>query len=302
MTHPVDLLPHLKQLETFIASHLHLSAYPPHVDLPLTNTLRHLRLKSVSIQWMSGRTFHALESCALFFPLHRHVQHTFITTLPNCDDLTFQGYPLDMLNGVSAQNLTHLTVKCPCSKRQRGSRQLDRFSSRALQGNRLAPRILHINIEATDEAWMKAFAFMSNLEELVIDNSQPSSLGVKTLQALVVHPVYASNLGTTTTPGGGYTLMCPSLKRFGLRYRRWLRPTEHFDLIPELVSIIWSRGQSKFALQSFRIWKGSEQEHPLELIEGSGVSLKGFERLANVKGWDVAQLVTSRLLEKIFKP
>ena len=303
LPNPVDFLPHLHQLEVLTASHLSLPIYHNDVDIPFVHTLRHLSLRAVSIQWMSGRTFHALESCTLHFPLHRHVLQTFSATLPNCNKLIFQAYPLDILvNGVSTQNLTHLTVNCPCSEKLRGSRQLVRFSSHALQETRPALRILHINIEATSKAWIKALSFMSNLEELVIDNSQPSSLGVKALQALVVHPVHASNLGTTNTPGGGHTPVCPSLKRFGLRYRRWLRPTEHFDLIPELVSIIWSRGQSNFALQSFRIWKESDQEDPLELIEGSGISLEGFERLANVGGWDVAQLVTGRLVEKMFKP
>ena len=122
------------------------------------------------------------------------------------------------------------------------------------------------------------------------------------MQALVVHPVYAGNIGTTNTPGGGYIPVCPSLKRFGLRYRRWLRPTEHFDLIPDLVSIISSRAQSKFALQSVRIWKDSEQEDPLELIEGSGIRLEGFERLANVEGGNVLQLMASRLSENMLKP
>ena len=302
LPNPVDFLPHLHQLEALTASHISFPIYHNDVNIPFVHTLRHLSLKAVSIQWMSGRTFHVLESCTLLFPLHQHVLNTFNTTLPNCNELTFQGYPLDILNGVSAQNLAHLTVKCPCSEKPRGSRQLVRFSSHALQETRLAPRILHISIEATNEAWIKAFAFMSHLEELVIDNSQPPSLGMKALQALVVHPVRARNLGTTSTPGGGYTPVCPSLKRFVLRYRRWLRPSEHFNLIPELVSIIWSRGQSKFALQSFRIWRGSEEKHAVELIEGLGISLEGFQRLANVKGSDLLQLVTSRLVEKILKP
>jgi hypothetical protein len=168
-----------------------------------------------------------------------------------------------------------------CSDKPRGNRQLARFSSQALQESRLAPRILHISIEATNQAWIKALAFMSNLEELVIDNAQPSSLGAKVLQSLVVHPVHANNLGTTVTSGGWNTPVCPSLKRFGLRYRRWLRPSEHFDLIPDFVSIIWSRQQSNFSLQSFRIWTRSDQKGPLELLEGSRISREGFERLAN---------------------
>ena len=302
LPNPVDLLPHLHRLETFTASHLSLPIYDNDVDIPFVHTLRHLTLTAVSIQWMSGRTFHALESCNLLFPFHRHILHTFNATLPNCKDLTFQGYPIHILNGISAKNITDLTVKCPSYEKPRGSRELVRFYSHALRENRLAPRILHIGIEATNQAWIEAFTFMSNLEELVIDNAQPSSLGVKALQALGVHPVHANNMCTTATPGGGYTPVCPSLKRFGLRYRRWLRPSEHFDLIPELVSIIWSRQQSKFSLQSFRIWRGSEEKDPLELIEGSGISLEGFERLANVKGRDLLQLVASRLAEKMFRP
>ena len=302
LPNPVDLLPHLHQLEKLTASYLSLPIYHGDVDIPCVRTLRHLTLRAVSIQWMSGRTFRALESCTLLFPLHRHVLHTFNTNLPNCNDLTFQGYPLDILHGVSAHNLINLSVMCFCSKKREGSRQLVWFSSDVLRENRLAPRILHISIEAMNQAWIKALAFMSNLEELVIACAQPSSLGAKVLQSLIVYPVHASNLGTTATPMGGYTPLCPSLKRFGLRYGRWLRPSEHFDLITELVSIIMSREQSKVALESFRIWKGSDQKHPLELIEGSRMSLKGFELLDNVKGEDLLRLVVRGFLERMLKP
>ena len=278
----VDLLPHLHQLEVFTASHLPLPAYHDDVDLPFVHTLRHLTLRAVSIQWMSGRTFHVLESCTILFPLHRHVPHMFHSTLPNCKHLSFEGYPLDVLSGVSAYNITQLSVKCPSSYKPRGNRQLALLSSRALQEFRLAPRILHIGIEATNEAWTKAFAYMSKLEELVIDNARPSSLGVKALRSLVVLPAHANNTSTITTPGKSDTLACPSLKRFGLRYRRWLRPSEHFDLIPVFMSIIQSRQQSKCSLQSFRIWRRRNKKGPLELIDGPQISIEGFERLANL--------------------
>jgi hypothetical protein len=200
LPNPADLLPHLHHLETLTASHLPLPVYHNDVNLPIVHTLRHLTLRCVSIQWMSGRTFDILESCTLLFPLHRHVLHTFRTTLPNCKHLTFEGYPLDILESVSAHNLTHLSVTSFCSYKRWGNRELARFSSLALHESRLAPQILHISIEATNQAWIKSLAFMSNLEELVIDNAQPSSLGAKVLQSLVVHPVHANNLGTTVTP------------------------------------------------------------------------------------------------------
>ena len=300
LPNPVDLLPHLRQLEKLTASHLSLPIYHTDIDIPCVRTLRHLTLCAVSIQWMSGRTFNALESCAILFPLHRQILHTFNTNLPNCSDLMFQGYPLDILHGVSAHNLTHLSVMCPCPKKPQGSQQLVWFSSHVLQDNRLAPRVLHINIEATNQAWIKALAFMSNLEELVIDSAQPSSLGVKALQSLIVYPVHASNLGTTSTPIGRYTPVCLSLKRFGLRYRRWLRPSENCDFIPEFASIIWSRELSKVSLKSFRVWKGGDEKHPLELIEGSRISLKGFELLGNVEGGGSLYSALSKLVEKMF--
>ena len=280
LPNPVDLLPHLHQLESLTASHLPLPVYHDDADLPFIHTLRHLRLRSVSIQWMNGRTFHVLENCVLIFPLHRHILHTFCTTFPNCKDFSFEGYPLDILGGVSAQNLIHLSVVSSSSYKPRGNRQLARFSSQALQESRLAPRILHISIEATDEAWTKALTFMSNLEELVIHNAQPSSLGVNVLRSLVVHP---NNVGTTATPGTWSTPVCPSLKRFGLRYRRWLRPTEHFDLIPDFISIIRTRRESMFFLQSFRIWATSDQKEPLELMKGPWMSDEGFVGLMQLK-------------------
>ena len=277
----VDLLPHLPQLESLTASHLPLPVYHDDANLPFVHTLRRLSLRSVSIQWMSSRTFYVLETCTLIFPLHRQVLHTFRTTLPNCKDFSFEGYPLDILEGVSAHKLMRLSVMSSCSYKSRGSRQLAQFSSRALRESRLAPRILHISVEATNEAWTKALAFMSNLEELVIHNAQPSSLGMKVLQLLVVHPDHANNMGTTTTLGEWNKPVCPSLKRFGLRYRRWLRPSEHFDLVPVFMSIIQSREQSKCSLHSFHIWTRGDQKNPLKLIKGSLINFKGFERLSN---------------------
>ena len=304
MPNPVDILPHLHQLETLTASHLSFPIYHHDVNLPFVRTLRHLSLTAVSIQWMSGRTFHALESFTLLFPLHRHVLRAFSTKLPSCKQLTFQGFPLNILDGISAPTLTRLSVACSSSPKPRGNRELVRFSSQALRESRLAPRILHIGIEATSEAWIKALSFMSNLEELVIENARPSSLGAKVLRSLVVHPVHASNIGTTTTPGGRNTPMCPSLKRLGLRYRRWLRSSEHFDLLPEFVACIWSRQRSKFSLESFRIWIRSDPEDPLELIKGSWINLEGFTRLANdggIKGGSLLQLMASRLVENMFE-
>jgi len=178
---PVDLLPHLHQLEELTASHLSLPVYADHIHLPFVNTLRHLTLKAVSIQWMSGRTFNVLERCTISFPLRRHIPPIFRTALPNCKHLTFQDYPLDVLDGVSAHKLIHLSVTSSGSFKRQGAQQSVLFSSQISGESRLTPRILHIGIEATSQAWMDALTSMTHLEELVIGNARPSSLQAKVL-------------------------------------------------------------------------------------------------------------------------
>ena len=281
---PVDLLPHLYRLETFTVSHLSFPTYPNHLELPFVRTLRHLSLRAAPIQWMSDRTFPALEYCALIFPRHQHVLHTFCTTLPNCKHLTFQGYPLTILGGVSAHKLRHLSVICSGSFNRRGSRQLLWFSSQILGERQLAPNSLHISIQATNEAWMRSLVFMSDLEELVIHCAQPSSLGATVFQSLGVYPVQTSNMGTTSSPGELSVPLCPSLRRFDLEYDRWLRQTEQFDLIPVLVSFILSRQHSSYALETFHLWTTSDQEDPLVLIERSQMSVEGLRQLAQESG------------------
>jgi len=299
---PVDLLPHLHQLETFTASHLSLPIYPDDTDLPFVNTLRRLTLRAVSVQWMSGRTFDILESSTISFPLHHHLHilPVFSTTLPNCKHLTFQGHPINILDGVSASKLIHLSVTSSGAFNGRGARQLVRFSSRE---SRLAPRILHINTKATSQAWMTALTFMPHLEELVIENTHPSSPGVKVLQSLIARPVHTNNLSVVSGTGEWVAPLCPLLTRFGLKYRRWLRTSEHFDLIPDMLSVISSRTHSNCSLQSFRVWTRSDQEDALELVEDSQIAPEGFYRLANesgIKQEDSLDLVFMKLMDSSF--
>jgi len=296
---PVDLLPHLHQLETLTASHLSLPTYAQDINLPFVNTLRHLTLRAVSIQWMSGRTFGVLESCIIRFPLHRHMPHIFSTTLPNCEDLTFQGYPLDILDGVSAQKLIHLSVTSPSPSNREGVLQLIQFSSQVLGESRLAPRIVHISIEATSQAWVNALTLMPHLEELVIGNARPSSLRAKVVQSLIAQPVHVGNTGAMSTPEEWDAPLCPSLRRLGLKYHRWLRPSEHFDLIPDLVSIIMSRERSNRPLQSFWVWLSHGQKNPLELSDEWRMSSIGFEWLAHesrIKKEHLLDLIAARLV------
>ena len=282
---PVDLLPHLHRLESFTASNISFPSYHNDVEFPFIHTLRRLILKAVSVQWMNGRTFHVLDHCTLIFPLHHHVP-TFRATLPTCKHLTFQGFPLNILNRISAHNLAHLSVTCSRSSNGRGDRQLA-LISQVFRKGQCAPNVLNIGIEATNQAWVNALSFMPGLEELVIHSAQPSSLGAKVFESLVLQQVNLDNSSTISTPGQLGTQLCPLLQRFGLKYDRWLQPTEQFDLIPVFMSVIRSRQSS---LKSFSLSMRRDQKDPLELVGRSGVNANGFIHLANESGIEDSSL------------
>ena len=277
MSESVDLLPHLKHLETFIASHLHLPTYPLYVDLPFTRTLRHLRLKAVSIQWMGGRTFRVLKTCALILPLHHHSVRTFGTLLPNCKELTFEGQPLETFEGFSVDKLTHLSVKSQGWSMLHGNRQIACISNRFSIA--LPLRSLHIGVSGSSRAWIKALALMSNLEELLLTNLLPSSLHARLFEAFLAQPPNKENWDVTPAIGEWHAALCPSLKVIGLQYDRWLRSTEEFKLGPIFMAIIWSRKWSRHSLQSFHIWLTYDQKEPLDLVRESRARLRASELL-----------------------
>jgi hypothetical protein len=277
MEEPVDLLPHLKQLETFIAFHLRLSACPLHVDLPFVNTLRHLKLKAVSVQWMTGRSFDALKSCTLILPLHHHSILTLGTHLPECEELSFEGYPVETLQGFLVNKLCRLILK---SQRRYDNLRLSCVSNHF--SSVLTLRSLHIGIAASTRAWIKALALMPTLEELTLTHLRPSSLRATFFKAFMAVPPKFKDWDVAPAVGEWHAMLCPSLKVLGLQYRRWLRSTEEFELAPSFMAMIWSRQWSECPLQSFRVsLMGNQHEQPLELIGESQMNLKAFAPLAS---------------------
>jgi len=267
MTEPVDLLPHLKQLETFTASQLCLSACPLDVELPLVYTLSQLNLRSVSIQWMAGRTFHALKSCTLVLPTHHHFIHTLRTFLPNCEDLSFEGQPLRALSVIM---VTRLSVRGQGYNRKHGNKDLVSISKHC--SSALALRSLQIGVTASSRAWIEALASMPNLEELLLTNLLPTSLHGGFFEALIPRPPPGDDWNTSLAVGKWHMTLCPSLKVFGVWYTRWLRPTEVFELAPTFMAIDWSIKRLTGSLERFHIRFTDDQKEPLELTRYSSQS------------------------------
>jgi len=122
---PVDILPHLHRVEFFEARNLCLPFYPPDAPLPLNNTLRFLHLKSVSVQWMAGHVFPALETCRITFPHHVDtIQALQPVTMPSCYFLTYNSNDLHPLAHFYLPPLSELEVKSGEWNTWRGNRQL----------------------------------------------------------------------------------------------------------------------------------------------------------------------------------
>jgi len=303
MTEPADLLPHLKQLETFTASQLCLSACPLDVDLPLVHTLSQLNLKGVSIQWMAGRTFHALKSCTLILPTHHHPIHTLGTLLPSCEDLTFDGQPLKALEGSSVNMVTCLSVRGQGYNKKYGNQDL--VSICKLGSSALALMSLQISVTASSQAWIEALASMPNLEELLLTNLLPTSIHGRFLETLIPRPPPEDDWNTSLAVGEWHTTLCPSLKEFGLWYTRWLQPTEEFDLAPTIMAIDWSIKRLTGSLETFHIRFTDDQKEPLKLGGYSSTTLlKAFELMASsihIKQGRRFDLVGRKAVEKILR-
>jgi hypothetical protein len=89
MDGPVDVLPHLHRLKYFTAKNLFLPIYPPAVHLPFTQTLSQLFLKSVSIQWMAGQIFPALQYCGIVFPPCVNTTALQPVSMPSCTNFEY---------------------------------------------------------------------------------------------------------------------------------------------------------------------------------------------------------------------
>ena len=115
---PVDILPFLHKLEIFEAHHLSLTIYPPGVELPLTQALRSMHLKCVSIQWMEGRTFPALEACSIILPQHSDAIRS--VYMPSCSILKYGSNNLGTLEHFHCPRLGELEVECGQWRKWRG--------------------------------------------------------------------------------------------------------------------------------------------------------------------------------------
>ena len=231
MPNPVDILPYLHKLEIFEAHHLSLPNYSLAADLPLTQILRVLHLKSVSVQWIAGRTFPALKECAMIFP--HHVDTIQSVYMPSCSILKYDSNNLGALEHFHHPPLDRLEIKCGQWRTWRGTLQLVAvhpiFAAQSLT-------CLHLEIKCSERLLEYMLRLVSALEELWMGLSSPYALSSAFFLAFAAGGRNAS----VGPPGQTVSPLCRKLRKLHMHYKRWSRGAERNGLIPAFGAIVAS--------------------------------------------------------------
>lgn len=279
MKDPLDLLPHFQCLEDMDVHRLHLPLYSDTVHLPLTRTLKRLYLKSTSVQWMNNRTFPNLGDCTIIWP---HFPEALLgqsgVDLPSCRTLTYDDHLLQPLGAFKLSSMDKLVVRNEAWNRPRGGQQLSFIWGPNLSiESVLRPRILHLDTQCYDQHLITTLKMIPHVEELILGLVRPDALGKKFLLAMAakrgrghLHGKEAGEGASGVDSGPAWTAnLCPNLRVFGLKYRRWLREYENDDLTPLFRKIVESRSKSDVPLQSLKVWqtKDTPEQEAQELVD-----------------------------------
>ncbi len=273
MSHPIDLLPHLMQLEALDLTNLHLSTIRDGSPLPFAHVLRHLRLKAVPIQWMGGQVFSQLEDCTIIAPLTDPSLHHDVH-LPACTKLHFENWDISPIGQVLAPALDHLKVRGYAWSPYKGNDQVFRLV-RAGFGMTFQPKSLSLGVVCKENVLLAVLQLLPGLVELELDLPRPSALGKHFFTALLAKP---GNQGTDelkfdwrelfrANSTGWRCIVCPSLRILELKYQRWLRPGDNDDFLLPLYALSYSREKAatplelqvhyKSSTNSFESWKST---------------------------------------------
>ena len=254
MRSPVDILPHLHRLETLEACRLCLPIYSPDSPLPLIRTLRFLSLKSVSIQWMAGHVFPALEKCCIIFPHHTDaIYASQPVSMPYCFFLLYISNDLHPLAQFRLPSLHTLDVKNAQWNVWRGNPQVVSLCTIfADTPQRLT--LLRLDVQCSERLLVSLLKLAPVLEELWLGLAHPNALSKTFCRAFIARELHADGVSEMVGPPSQAIapLLCPLLKLLHLHYRRWMRGPDKKALVVAFGKIVGSRQlerESSFSLR-----------------------------------------------------
>jgi hypothetical protein len=230
MQNPVNILPSLHMLEVFEAHHLSITTHPPGDDLPLTQTLRDLRLKAVSVQWMAGQTFPALKECYIIFPQHADTIRS--VYMPSCSILKYDSNNLGALEHFYCPRLSELEIKCGQCKKWRGDLQLVALHPI------FAAQLTRLQLEIKCSEWL-----LNSMLQLVpaLDDLWMGLLSPHALSSAFFLAFAAGGRNASAGPSRQTIVpLCRQLRKLHLHYKRWSRGAERNALIPAFGALMAS--------------------------------------------------------------
>ena len=242
MQSPANILPHLQRVEEFHAQHLLLPIYPPDAPLPLIQTLRSLRLKSVSVQWMAGKVFPVLQRCGITFPHHIDTIRFQPVIMPDCTNLEYDSNDLDSLSYFCDLPLAELTAKSGQWNVARGNLQLMAI------WRMIIPRAYHLTkldlqVRCSGQLLIHMLSLLLALEVLHLRLASPCALNKTLFRAFIATKSNADRRcgirGLPSLP------LCLKLVELKVNYERWLRGPERTALLQIFGDIVSSRESKK---------------------------------------------------------
>ena len=247
MNSPVDFLPYLPRLESFTTNHLYLPIYSPDTSLPLIQTLKHLSLQSVSVQWMGGRVFPALQRCFITFPHHANtLQPLQSISMPSCSYFKYDSNDLSCLRHFNLPRLEGLDVNSGQWTVWRGNLQLLTIHS-LLIANAQDLVYLHLGVQCSEQLLVCILRLMPALQFLSLGLPSPNALSERFFQAFILRePDKDGAPGADWLSRQAVDPLCPSLYSFTLSYKRWLRGPDNKRLIPVFSDIVASHQRKNY--------------------------------------------------------
>jgi len=252
MESPVDILPHLHRLETLEARHLRLPVHPPDVSVLLIKTLHTLYLKSVSVQWMAGKVFSALQRCSIIFP-HRAgtINALQPVIMPSCSHLMYDSNDLGTLGCFHLPPLAGFEVRSGQWSAWRGNPQLAALYP-LLAASSESLTTLQLHVQCSERLLVEMLRCLPALEKLWLGLASPNALSEAFFHAMILREPNVD--GTSILVGlQSQTIapLCISLRSLHLHYKRWLRGPDRKALIVAFSDIVAShqlQKESSFSL------------------------------------------------------
>ena len=183
---PFELLPTFTQLQIFEADRIRFPFCEPNTNLPLLFTLRKLRLRACSIQWMAGRQFPHLEECAILLPRHWALIKQNEVQFPSCKTLTYHRHPLTAARHFCVPEMREMKLRSHDCNEQRVFQHLRHLCRVDARIYKLTT--LHLTIQCSEQVLIKVLTYLVPLHELVLSIAHPSSSWQNFLELLAAKP------------------------------------------------------------------------------------------------------------------